>query len=109
MKQQRKGRPAPRPITHDEFEAQVIQLAAACGYLCYHTHDSRGSQKGFPDWVLVSARRKRCLYVELKVPPDGPTPDQTMWLKELQGAGQEAYLWYPDDWDLLIRILRSDV
>jgi hypothetical protein len=107
MSKKRKG-PALKPITHAEFEAQVVQLAAACGYLAYHTRDSRGSQKGFPDWVLVSAARKRCLFVELKVPPDGPSPEQQAWLAELRGAGQEAFLWYPDDFDEAVRVLMGD-
>jgi hypothetical protein len=103
-----KKRPALLPISHDEFEKQVVQLAAACGFLCYHTRDSRGSNSGFPDWVFVSARKKRTLFVEVKVPPDGPTIDQKIWLAELEGAGQLAFIFYPDDWDRIVELLHGE-
>lgn len=48
------------------LQAQIEQLARTLGWLVYHTHDSRRSQAGFPDLVLVHARQRRVLWRELK-------------------------------------------
>ena len=41
----------------------VVDLARTLGWRVYHTYDSRRSQPGFPDLVLV---RERILFLELK-------------------------------------------
>jgi len=90
-------------ITEREFQAQVVQLARLCGWLVYHTHDSRRSAAGFPDLVLV---RETVLFVELKVPPNRLSPDQTAWVERLRGAGQAACVWTPDQWGEIELTLR---
>ena len=45
------------------FMARIRRLARQYGWATYHTHDSRKSDKGFPDLVLV---RETILFVELK-------------------------------------------
>ena len=47
-----------------KFQAAIIELATVCGWLAYHTHDSRRSTPGFPDLVLV--RGGVLLFRELK-------------------------------------------
>src|SRR5688572_19177552 len=39
--------------TERAFQAQVVKYARLMGWTAYHTHDSRRSQAGFPDLVLV--------------------------------------------------------
>ena len=39
-----------------ELQRNVLSLAAMTGWLAYHTYDSRRSQAGFPDLVLVRRR-----------------------------------------------------
>ena len=60
----------------------------------YHTRDSRRSDKGFPDLVLV--RGKRVIWAELKTMDGRITPEQREWLNDLTHAGQEVYVWRPD-------------
>lgn len=79
--------------------------------LAYHTHDSRRSQKGFPDLVLVHPRRGLILFVELKRHGQYPTIEQRLWRAALLCAthgndGHTRYfLWTPDDWDEVVTTL----
>ena len=90
-----------RDTRHDaeaeaDLQRQVIALAESHGWLVYHTHNSRGSQPGFPD--LVMARGQRVIFAELKSNLGRVRPEQQQWLDTLLAAGQEAYLWRPRDW-----------
>lgn len=99
--------PRKRRISEREFQAQVVQLARLCGWLVYHTHDSRHSAAGFPDLVLVHPGRGEVAYAELKVPPNDATPAQAAWLAALRAAGQRAALWTPADWKAIEDVLRG--
>ncbi len=50
-------------VTEEMWQRDVVLLLKTLGYRCYHTHDSRRSQPGFPDLVAV---RDRVIYLELK-------------------------------------------
>jgi hypothetical protein len=93
-----------RPISEKAFLAQVRQLAHLLGWLCYHTHDSRRSQPGFPDLTLV--RGSRLLFAELKTDTGRVTAAQQQWLDALAAAGQEVYVWRPCDWAAIEAALR---
>jgi len=94
-------------ISERAFQAQVIAAAEAMGYLCYHTHDSRRSQPGFPDLIMV--RGYRMVALELKVGRNKPTPEQLVWLAALKEVCQVDALWAkPDDWEQLMEILKRD-
>ena len=97
-----------RPLTPAEYRAQIAkgmsegtllekvrQTARELGYLTYHTHDSRRSEPGFPDLVLVHGARGRVVFAELKDMRRRVEPDQEMWLDRLRAAGAEAYVWRP--------------
>jgi len=71
--------------------------ARLCGWLVYHTFNSSKSDPGFPDLVLV--RDGRIVYAELKTEKGRLTKHQRDWLKALDDAGQEVYVWRPSDWD----------
>lgn len=84
-------------LSEKQFQAQVLQLANLSGWLYYHTHDSRRSQRGFPDLVLV--RPPAVLFAELKSEGGDLRPEQTVWLEVLRGCESvEAALWRPSDW-----------
>jgi VRR-NUC domain len=94
-----------RHMSEPAFQRQVLQLAHLCGWLTYHTLDSRGSEPGFPDLVLV--RPPRLLFAELKTQTGRVSQAQRRWLHLLgQCPGVEVHLWRPGDWDEIETTLR---
>lgn len=95
-------------ISEKEFLGSVKQEAWIRGWeLQYHTWNSKYSDEGFPDLVLVrvSPAPPRVIYVEVKSEKGGLSAEQWEWLKSLQEAGQEAYLWRPSDEREVSRVL----
>jgi hypothetical protein len=95
--------------TEREFERAVLDYAWIKKWVTYHTFDSRRSNPGFPDLVLV---RKGCLLlVELKSEKGRVSLAQREWLTELgnvKGWHPESVrvcLWRPSDWDEIERVL----
>lgn len=88
-------------MTEAQFQSQVLALARAMGLVVYHTHDSRRSQPGFPDLVIVGSGG--VLYRELKTDKGRVSPDQTYWMQALLAAGQDARVWRPSQWPVEIR------
>ena len=79
-----------------ELQAVVMELARLHNWLCYHTFDSRRSQAGFPDLVMV--RSGRLLFVELKSATGLMRPEQRLWRERLVKTDAEYYEWRPHDW-----------
>jgi len=94
----------PPEISEKDFMAKVIELAESQGWHCYHTHDSRRSEAGFPDLTLV---RERVIYVELKTEIGKLTKAQREWIKALAWAGGETYVWRPRDWPEVQKVLEN--
>jgi hypothetical protein len=98
--------------TEAEFQAAVVQSAKLRGWWAYHTHDSRRSEAGFPDLVLLRGvhgrghRYGRCIVAELKVRGRQATPEQrhVLWLFG-QVPNIEVHHWTPRDWDAIERTL----
>lgn len=85
-------------ISEREFQGIIQQVALLHGFeLGYHTHDSRRSEPGFPDLVLVSSRHGRILFRELKTDKGRVSPDQRKWIDGLTAAGADAGVWRPED------------
>lgn len=82
--------------TEKEFQSQVVQLAKICGWKVYHTYDSRRSEPGMLDLILV---KNRVLWRELKTATGKITPAQRDWLAALEAAGQDARVWRPEDFN----------
>ena len=93
-------------MTEKQWQQQVVDLAQVYGWLVYHTYDSRRSEPGFPDLVMVHKGQERVIYAELKTARGSLTPDQHEWLRALQACGCEVYLWRPYDFGDVIEILR---
>lgn len=89
-----------------DLQAKILQLAGYQGWLAYHTHDSRRSQEGFPDLVLV--RAPRLIFAELKSMRGSMSPAQYVWLDELDRTPAEVYIWRPCDWPEIERILLKE-
>lgn len=84
------------------WQMVVENLAGFGGWaLSYHTHDSRRSQKGWPDYVFCREETDgylpELIVVELKGPTTRVTFDQLRWLAALRSCGIESFLWRPAD------------
>lgn len=90
--------------TERAFQASVVRYAELMGWHTYHTYDSRRSNAGFPDLVLV--RRPRVIFAELKSQRGRLRPAQRLWIEELRACGQDVRLWRPSDWEDIERALR---
>lgn len=82
-------------MTEAELLASVRAMCAWYDLPMYHTYDSRRSEPGFPDLVIVG---KRVLFRELKSQTGGLAPLQMMWVNRLVTAGADVAIWRPEDW-----------
>lgn len=103
--------PAPSPppapeCSEAEFQSRVIALAERNGWKWYHVHDSRRSNPGFQDLVLV--RLTRLIFAELKTETGKESKAQREWRKALEAVGGHvsAYLWRPSMWPDIEAILK---
>ena len=104
----------PPPITEQQFQAQVLQLARLLGWRSAHFRPAlttrgwrtpvQGDGAGFPDTVLV--RRGRLVVAELKSAAGKLSAEQSAWLEALSAAGCETFLWRPADFDDIAEVLR---
>ena len=87
------------------FMSQIIDLAERTGWLVYHTYDSRRSQKGFPDLVLV--RPPEIIFAELKSQSGRLTDEQADWLNALSQIEKSPIIavWRPDDIEVVAKYL----
>ena len=93
-------------LSEGEFQSSILDLVRALGLQAYHTHDSRRSQKGFPDLVIVGSNG--VLYRELKTMTGVVTEEQKYWLSILQAAGADVAIWRPNLWpEPITRDLRA--
>lgn len=93
------------PQTEKQFQEAVIELAKLNGWMVYHTHDSRRSEPGFPDLVLV--KNGFVIFAELKTEKGRVSEAQEKWLRNL-GSGEgcfSVFLWRPKMWDGIARTL----
>ena len=81
-------------MSEQALQQVIVQWARSLGIEWYHTRDSRGSRKGFPDLVLVGSR---VLYRELKTQVGKLTAEQERWGARLRRAGASWDVWRPDD------------
>ena len=94
--------------TEKAFLDAVVELATLCQWLVYHTYDSRRSQAGFPDLVLV--KKKQLIFAELKTNKGRLRPEQREWLDMIGLMADDCtnvgiYLWRPSDWDTIEKLL----
>ena len=78
-----------------DFQHSVVELAELYGWMIYHTYDSRRSNPGFPDLVMV--RDNRVIFAELKTMKGKVTKHQERWLEALAKTQVEVKLWRPSD------------
>jgi hypothetical protein len=79
------------------FGLQVEAIAARLGLRYYHTHNSKHSAPGWPDYVIASPKGKGMLFRELKRQGEVPTVRQQQWLDILAANGRDIGVWRPED------------
>lgn len=77
------------------LQQAVEGIARTYGWKCYHTHDSRRSQPGFPDIVLV--KDGRLIFAELKSAKGRLSQPQKDWIGALERTAAEVFVWRPAD------------
>ncbi len=85
-------------MSEAELQTNVREIARLGGWLVYHTNDSRRSDKGFPDLVMVHPLSGRIVYVELKSEKGRIRPEQRQWIDALSRSGRDVYVWRPEHW-----------
>jgi hypothetical protein len=84
-------------MTERQLQECVRRTAEVFGWLHYHTHNSRRSEFGFPDSVMV--RGNRLIVAELKSERGKVTDAQAQWLAGfLFVPGVEIHVWRPSQW-----------
>lgn len=82
------------PESEADFQRWTIDYAEWHGWAVFHTYDSRRSNPGWPDLVLV---RDRVLFRELKTNSGRLSVEQAACLNRLTAAGADAKVWRPRD------------
>lgn len=91
-------------MSEKEWQAKVVEFARWNGWHVYHPYYSRRSEPGWPDLSMI--RNGRLVFVELKTRTGRITADQHRVLSLLdECAGVEVYLWRPNDWPDVMRVL----
>lgn len=81
-----------------QFQDAVITTAKSMGYtLIYHTYDSRRSEPGFPDLILIHPGKGITLWRELKSAKGRLSPAQKKWIEGARAAGNDIDVWRPAD------------
>ena len=101
-----KPRPVGYLLTERDFQRQVVELARLHGWRVYSIPDSRRStEKGYPDLTLWHAKRKEVVFAELKTNKGKLRPEQVTVHAEMQSCGLTVYVWRPEGWDEIERVL----
>lgn len=91
------GGPGPAPrMTEAQLQQAITDLCRYLGLYVYHTRDSRGSARGFPDLVIAGCAG--IAYRELKSDTGTITVDQRAWGRVLADAGGNWSVWRPGEW-----------
>ena len=86
------------PVSEKVFQAAVLKIARAAGYLTFHVHDSRKSAEGYPDVTLVHPTRRELpvFLCELKTATGQVTAAQQAWVDALGGRSTVSAIWRPE-------------
>jgi hypothetical protein len=90
-------------MREEQFQQKVVDLCNWYRLLVYHTYDSRRSQPGFPDLVIVG--KSGVIFAELKSSTGKVSLNQSEWYERLRAAGAKAYIWRPEDWEEVQQII----
>ena len=103
--------PSPRVVvdaamTEAEWQAQIVTYARLQDWLVFHASDSRRSDPGLPDLILV--RGETVMFLEVKTVQGRMREEQKTWMGRLKTANRVlAAVVRPSDWDTLEEQLRN--
>lgn len=90
--------------TEAQFQAAVVELATALGWLVIHVRNMYANQPGIPDLLLF--RDDRYVLAELKTETGKVSIKQTMWHERAGALGVTVHVWRPGDYDAIQEVLR---
>lgn len=94
--------------TEKGFQQAIVDYAKLNGWSVYHTFDSRRSEPGFPDLIML--RHGEQIVAEVKSAKGKLTNDQRGWLDAFAACPHcETYLWRPEHWDYIVARLSHGV
>lgn len=95
-------------MTESDLQEAIVEAARWHGWLVYHTFDSRRSEPGFPDLVLVHPKRQHLpVFAEIKSARGRLTPPQISWIGALLHSGVKCFVWRPENLDDAIAFLAN--
>ena len=102
-------------ISEREFQREVTELLTLLSWRWCHFRTAIGYHgryqtplDGYTGWVdIVAVKDRRVVFIELKSAKGKVTPAQQEWLDALRAAGQEVYVWRPEDWPQMAEILQA--
>ncbi len=90
-------------VTEKSFMMTVIAYAKLHKWRVYHTHDSRRSEPGVPDLMMV--REGVLVFAELKTDVGKVSSAQQEWLADLGETPNDVFVWRPSDWKIIEKVL----
>lgn len=93
-------------MTEKQLQQAIVEAAQLLGYRVYHTFDSRRSEPGFPDLVLLRERDGRRYAIECKTSKGVVKESQKDWLSAFCTCGVPAMVARPKDLDNVLEMLR---
>jgi len=104
------------PMSERDFQDQVIALAILHGWKVHHVRPGMTStgrwmthvqgHRGFPDLVLCHDKHG-IVFAELKANKGRLDEAQVDWLRFLDAAGGEVYVWRPTDLPYILKRLKG--
>lgn len=101
-------------MNEEAFRIQVTEYAEWMGCRVLHNYPTKGKGGhhttsttivGWPD-LQIMRPPDLLVWAELKVGRNKPSPAQLEVLDFLRGFGPRVFVWYPEDWPLIEKVLR---
>jgi hypothetical protein len=93
-------------ITEAAWQRVVTEALTRYHWIVYHTRDSRGSRRGYPDLTAAHVIHG-VIFAELKSERGRLRPEQREWLNTLSHT-QRTYLWRPSGHADVLAVAKGD-
>jgi len=102
-----------------QFQKAVIEYAKTCGWGwpnpddpdryegIWHNPDSRRDNAGLFDIIMLHPEQHRLAFIEVKKLGGKLSGPQKRAWAQLLVTDAEVYVWWPEDWDQIERVLRG--